>query len=392
MARRRMNGEGTVRKRPDGRWEARLTWRDPDTDKLVARSFYGKTRAVVVERLKKARERLEEGAPVRDASRTVGEWLAQWRTTTLAASDRKPSTRESYALLCRKHLESAPFGSQRLDKLRPSDVEALILRLTEKTKPGKGRGADPVRAYSDSTIRSIYTILRAGLDGAVRDGMLARNPAAAVKRPGVARQEARYLSSAEVEALLAAAEGARYAPVLTLIASTGMRRGEALGLRWDDVDLDRAVLRVVGTLARVDGRLVVSDTKTARSRRELPLATPLVALLRRQKAQQAAERLRAANKWIDSGLVFTTELGGPVDPRNLLRLVETAAAKASLEGVGVHTLRHSAAVALLDGGAHIKLVADVLGHSSIAITGDVYGHTAPEAARSALAALAGFGG
>jgi integrase len=110
-------------------------------------------------------------------------------------------------------------------------------------------------------------------------------------------------------------------------------------------------------------------------------------MLRRHRANQAAGRLRAANQWADSGLVFTTEIGGPVDPRNLLRVVEVASRTAKIDGVGVHTLRHSAAVAWLESGVHIKAVADLLGHSSIAITGDVYGHTSDATTRAAIDGL-----
>lgn len=168
-----------------------------------------------------------------------------------------------------------------------------------------------------------------------------------------------------------------------------MRRGEALALRWSDVDLDNGTVTVRGTLGRIGGRLVVSEPKTDRSRRTVPIGAPLVAMLRAQRKQQAAEQLRAANQWENSGLVFTTEFGTPVEPRNILRTVETAAAKAGMEGVGVHTLRHSAAVAWLEAGVHIKAVADLLGHSSIAVTGDIYGHTSDDTARAAVDGLIG---
>jgi integrase len=183
------NGEGSIYKRMrDGkavRYEGAITYTGDD-GKTKRHTVYGRTRQDVRDKLKKARERLDAGAPVRDSTRTIGDWLAQWRATTLAASDRKESTRELYANLCRRHLEPAPFGAIRLDKLRPSDVESLVLAMRAQTKPAKTKGADPVRALSDSTIRNTYTVLRAGLDGAVRDGLIARNPAAAVKRPGVA--------------------------------------------------------------------------------------------------------------------------------------------------------------------------------------------------------------
>lgn len=171
------------------------------------------------------------------------------------------------------------------------------------------------------------------------------------------------------------------------IAATGLRKGEALALRWDRVDLNAGMLRVAWTIGRVNGRLAITEPKTARSRRAVPLSPAVVELLRKHRAAQAAEQLRAGHLWQDSGLVFTTELGGPVDPRNLLRTVEAAAKAAGVEGVGVHTLRHSAAVAWLERGVHIKAVADLLGHSSVAITGDVYGHTSDDTARAAVEGL-----
>lgn len=315
--------------------------------------------------------------------------MAHWRATSLAVSDRKESTRMLYAALCRKHLESAPFGAISLDKLRPSDVEALVLSMRAKTKPAAEEDAAPVRALSDSTIRQTYTVLRAGLDGAVRDGLLARNPAAAVKRPGVERTEARHLDADDVAAVLKAAEASRYHSALVLIASTGLRKGEALALRWDRVDLDAGTLKVAATIARVNHALTITEPKTARSRRAVQLPPAVVSMLRKHRTEQKAERLRAGNQWTDSGLVFTTELGAPVDPRNLLRVIEVAAKAAGVEDVGVHTLRHSAAVDRLESGVHIKAVADLLGHSSIAITGDVYGHTSDDTARAAVDGLAG---
>ena len=219
-----------------------------------------------------------------------------------------------------------------LDRLRPSDIEAMVL-------------ACRARGLSDSSVRQIYTVARLALDGVVRDGLLNRNPAAQVARPSVAHSEARHLDADAVSALLRAAQSSRYHPALVLIAATGLRRGEALALRWSDVDLDAGVLSVRGTLGRVGGRLVISEPKTARSRRTVPLNPAVAALLRRHRTEQKAERLRAGDQWTDSGLVFTTEFGAAVDPRNLLRVLEGAAAAAGVEGAGVHTLRHSAAVA-----------------------------------------------
>jgi len=187
--------------------------------------------------------------------------------------------------------------------------------------------------------------------------------------------------------VLKAAEGFRHQPVLVLIAATGLRRGEALGLRWDSVNLADGTLKVAATLSRVDGELVSTEPKTARSRRTVPVSPAVVKLLKAQRATQAAERLHAGDQWRDSGLVFTSKGGGPVDPRNLLRTIELAAKKTQVENVGIHTLRHSAAVAWLEAGVHIKAVADLLGHSSIAVTGDIYGHSTDSTARAVIDGL-----
>jgi integrase len=120
----------------------------------------------------------------------------------------------------------------------------------------------------------------------------------------------------------------------------------------------------------------------------MPIAAPLVAMLRAHRADQDGERLAAADQWRDHGLVFASEFGTPADPRNVLRTVQIASQKAGMSGISVHTLRHSAAVAWLEGQVHIRAVADLLGHSSIAVTGDIYGHTSDDTARAAVEGLA----
>lgn len=238
-------------------------------------------------------------------------------------------------------------------------------------------------------MRQVYTIARAIGDAAVRDGQLSRNPFAAVKRPNVTAKEATYLSPAQVGALLEAAQGSRYRPLFVLLVNTGLRRGEALALRWSDVDLTNGVARVRGTLARVGADLVVTAPKSAKSARTIPLGPAAVDELRALKVRQAAERLKAGSAWTDSGYVFTTELGEPCDPRNALRALTVAAKAANLDAIGLHTLRHSAASVMLTNGVPLKLkvVSELLGHSGIAITADVYGHVSPEVSRSAIDVL-----
>ena len=378
---KRSNGEGTVRKRTDGRYEARLTWTDVETGARRAKSFYGHTRKEAADKMKAGAKRVDGGKPITDAKTPLAVWIEEWSQTALENSDRKPATKGIYRMLARLHLSVAPLGTMPLGTIRASHVEALTGRMR---KAGS----------SDSTIRMTYTVLRSVLDTAVRDRLIAENPAVAVKRPTASRRadgrdEARHLSTDEVRRVLDAAEGTRYAAPLALIAATGLRRGEALAVRWRDVDLDAGTLAVTGTLGRVGGKLERTTPKSARSRRTLGLTPGVVAVLRKQRVAQLEAKMRAGSRWVSTEYVFTTEIGTPIEPRNVLREFVAAVQRAGLDGdgIGLHTLRHSAATAMLDAGKPLHVVSRILGHSSVAITGDIYGHADDARQRDALDGL-----
>jgi len=305
---------------------------------------------------------------------TVEAFTLEWIDSALAASDRKETTKVMYSGMARKHIVGSKLGALLLDKLRPMHVEAWIVGLRAK-------------GLSDSTVRSAYTILRSVLDTAVGDAAIGSNPVAAVKRPKVTSKEAAYLSPSQVDTLLDAARTSRYAPVFELLAYTGLRRGEALALRWSDIDLDASVFRVRGTLARIDGELTVTEPKTAKSKRSVHITPTTARIFRQARLTQTEERLKAGSQWQQTGFVFTTQTGEPSDPRNALRALKAASARAGLVGVGLHTLRHSAASVMLSGGVPLKVVSEILGHASVAITGDVYGHVAPDVSADALDSL-----
>jgi integrase len=171
--------------------------------------------------------------------------------------------------------------------------------------------------------------------------------------------------------------------------STGLRRGEALGLRWEDVDLKKGVVVVRRQLQRVGGELVANDVKTTKSRRAVNIAPPVVTMLRARKAAQAKDRLACREAWEETGYVFTTQIGTPLDPRNIQRDFQTICTKAGLGKWHPHELRHSAASLMLAAGVPLQVVSDVLGHSSIRMTADVYGHILQPQREEAAAALAG---
>ena len=260
---------------------------------------------------------------------TEGHRLEDWITKSLAASDRKQATKDLYATLARTHLVPT-VGTIPLGRLRPSDVEALVV-----TKRDAGLSA--------STVRTIYTVLRAALDIASRDGLIRSNPAAAVRRPGVERKDAPHLTAEQAQALLEAIRGDRLETLLRLMLATGPRRGGALALHWSDVDLDAGLLRVRWTLSRTSQGLQLDEPKTDKSRRTVPLPRSAIETLRAHRTRQLEEQRTAAGAWQEHGLVSTTEIATPLEPRNVLRRFEVLAERAGLRGVTLHTLRHSAA-------------------------------------------------
>ena len=372
--RRRGNGDGGVYRRgSDNRWVAVLDLGPDGSGRRRRKVLYGTTRREVVEKLTEAQRRLSEGAPVTDARGTVAAYLEHWMSTGLAAAEVRATTRENYTTIARKHLVTA-LGHHRLDKLDPSDVDALVV-------------AKRAAGLSDSTVRLIYTVLRRALDAAVRDGLIRRNVAAAVQRPRVARRDAAVLSPDQAQTFLDAARGDRLFALYAVAVAVGLRRGEALGLRWSDVDLDVGTLRVSRTFSRVGGRLAFTEPKSQRSRRTVPLPDPLVVELRAHRVRQAAERLTAGSSWDDHDLVFPSRFGTPLDPRNALRALATVAGRAGLDGVGLHTLRHTSASLMLVQGVHPRVVMETLGHSGISITMDVYSHVMPQQQREAAEAV-----
>ncbi|MFG6445306.1 tyrosine-type recombinase/integrase [Microbacterium sp. P07] len=359
---------GRLTKRADNRYT--VTW----TVDGKRHFFYGKTQAEAKAKAEAARARVRTGGPVRDATRVLADWLIEWTETYLALSDRAEATKIMHAGYCRTWIIPT-IGHIPLGSLTGNDINRLLLAMKAARK-------------ADSTRRNCYTTLRKALDDAVSNGLLAFNPTHKIRQPGVSRQEARFLTPAEVTRLLRTAESHRYEVVLRFILGTGVRRGEALALSWTDVDLDNAHAKLRGSLTRRGRELVVSGVKTKASRRTVALSPAMTTLLRQHRASQAAERLRAVNRWRGSGLVFTTAEGAPVEPQNVLRTVREAARKADLIGVTVHSLRHTYATAALLNGVALKVVSANLGHASIQITADTYGHVTDDAARAGAAKVA----
>jgi integrase len=217
--------------------------------------------------------------------------------------------------------------------------------------------------------------------------LVPRNVAKAAKPPSLSRSERRALTYEEAGALLSAIAGDRLEPLFVVLLATGLRRGEVLGLRWADIDLDAEVLHVRQTLQRVNGCLTIVPPKTHRSARPLPVSKLAAGALTQQRARQEEERLRAGEAWHDLGFAFASVIGTPMEPRNVNRRFEQLRSRAGLSWLRLHDLRHAFATFLLDDGVELRTVMELLGHSTIRLTADTYGHVLPARAREAASVI-----
>lgn len=382
---RRPAGDGSVYRTSDGRWRAvvDLGWGEGGRQRKYVS---GATQAQALERLRRA-QRDAEGGVVADDRITVGAFLDRWVTSNLSGNV-TGTTLDDYGHTVRLHLEPA-LGRKRLARLSVAEVDAL---WATKRKAG----------YKPNSVRIMRAVLRRALAQAEREGLVARNVAALSQPPRVSQPEGRSLSVEQAKKLLATASGDRLEAGFVLLLSYGLRRGELLGLSWADLDRDGSTLAVRRAVRRrksartEDGtypggaasRVEIAELKTRRSRRVLYLTPGVVEALDDHAAGQAREREAAGDLWVESGLIFTSLVGTPIDPDNFAKAFVRLARSAGLGHWHPHEARHSAASVMLAQGVPLEVVSEVLGHSSIAITKDVYGHLAEGAKRAAAERMA----
>jgi integrase len=227
------------------------------------------------------------------------------------------------------------------------------------------------------------TILRMALKKAESFGLVARNVALLVNAPKAEQYEVQPMGSEEAQRFLNIIKGDRLEALFRVGLAIGLRRGEALALKWSSVDLENATLRVTGSLQRIQGKLVIQPPKTKKSARALKIPKTLLAILREHRTRQLEERLNAEH-WQDEDLVFSTSLGTYIEPRNVRRKLDSLMKDSGMRYFRLHDVRHFFASLLLAQGVELKLVSELLGHSSIRITGDIYAHVMPAAKDEAI--------
>ena len=363
MGRKRGNGEGSITKRKDGRWMARYTVHTAKGPKR--RYIYGRTRKVAADRLAKVLSDRGEGIVYDDENMTVGKYLDRWLADSVRGSVRQSTfDRDSY--LIRNHVKPT-LGRVKLKKLAALDVQTFYRNRLDA-------------GLSHSTVNKIHTVFHKALSQAVRWSLIPRNVTEMVKAPAPMPEEMHPLSPEETRRLLEAARSDRLEALYILAVHTGMRRGELLGLKWSDVDLRNATVSVRRTLMRIDNgkRVALGEPKTKRSRRTIRLTEAAVEALRAHLRRQLREIEILGDGYIDQGLVFTTQVGTPINPSNLRqRSLAPLLERAGLPHIRFHDLRHTCATLLLGRGVHPKFVQELMGHATIAITLDTYSHIMP---------------
>ena len=255
---------------------------------------------------------------------------------------------------------------------------------TQETQRGGRSAGEPL---SPRTVQMIHAVLRNAIEHAVREEVVPRNVVKLIRVPTPQYEVGTGLSVEQARSVLAAVERDRFRALYVAALVLGLRKGELLGLRWEDVDLAAGELHVRQAAQRVAGELRFSAPKTRRSRRIVPLPELAADALRERRARQAVDRLAAGPDWWDSGLVFTTALGTPVEPRNLNRHWYGVRDRVGLSGVRFHDLRHTCVTLLLDAGVPPHIVQAIAGHSGIEVTMTIYAHAAREEQQAALRGL-----
>ena len=364
--------KGSIRQRGKGSWEICIdTGRDPATGRRLR--HFENVRGRKAEAQRRLRELLlsvEQGTYVKFDRLTVAQFLEEW-LQDYVATNTAPRTSERYQEIVRVHLIPA-LGSLPLLSLRPHHIQKYYAEAMESgRRDGKG-------GLSALTVHHHHRVLYEALRYGVKHGILIRNVAEAVDAPRPEHKELAILAASDVQLILDACKETPYYVLFFTLAYTGLRRSELLGLRWEDVDLQKSTLSVVRSLHQLrGGKYIFSEPKTKRSRRQIALSPSLAIVLWEHRLKQEHARKLLGKPLESTDLVFSHPDGRPIRPDSVTRAFPEIAKSVGLRDVRLHDLRHAHATILLQQGVNPKIVQERLGHSSVSTTLDIYSHVLP---------------
>ncbi len=362
---KRGNGEGSIyQRKEDNKWVGSIT-----LEGGKRKTFYGNTRKEVKDKLVAALHDQQQGTLVASGPQTVAQFLTDWLENTHKRQIR-PRTYERYREAVYLHLIPA-LGKHQLQKLTVQHIQAFY---TQKEK----------ERLAPATIIYYHSVLHNALSVAVKQGLVSRNVSDLASPPRRKPFEIHPLDEKQAQLLLAALQGHRWEALYTLAIATGLRQGELLGLKWQDINLTTGMLQVKRILSRVPTQTperehvyVEAEPKTKKSRRSVMIAPFALEALKYHRIRQLETKLEAGPIWQDHDYVFATSVGNHLRPNYVVVELKKILTKAGLPNIRFHDLRHSAATLLFAAGVHPKIVQEILGHTQIGITMDIYSHIIP---------------
>jgi len=380
---KRGQGEGTIAKRSDGTWWGRITVGVDGKGRQKRKAFYGKTRSEVQKKMIAAQSEINSGVYVEASKMTLGQWLDIW-LADYKRNSVKVTTYLRYRINAQKHIKPA-IGHVKLQSLRVDTIQNFINELV------KG-------GLAPRSVRGVYNNIHAALEQAVDNGLITKNIAIKTLLPKVEKKAVQVLSSEEQSRFVEVAKDAYMGELFIVALGTGLRKGELLALKWDDIDFKEGVLRVNHTLISIkdydDPRSkwhkALGTPKTKSSVRSIPLLPSVATLLKGVRRFQLGMRLKLGTAYSSNGLVFANQLGDPLDSTTIYRTFTRILKKAGIEkSLHFHCLRHTFATRGLESGIELRVMQELLGHSSISMTADLYTHVLPDKKKDSIMKLEG---
>ena len=377
MPKRRANGEGNIRKRKDGRWEGRYTvGHDPETGKSIIKNVLGKTQAEVKEKLKRA---IEENVGIdygKAKTYTVGSWLEVWMEN-YARVKLRPSTFKTSQGFLKNHIKPQ-LGGIPLAELTSLDLQRFYKHLLDGGRVDRVEAKKKPKGLAPKTVRNIHQMIGSAYNLAMEQKLVSKNPTQGCALPKVEHKEMKTLTSDQLSTFFQEARDSGVFALYYIDLTTGLRRGELLGLKWSDIDLEKGDLRVQRQIGRINGKIIEMPLKTKNAYRTLPLSADAIDVLVQQR------RKTGNSEW-----VFPSPSGGPMSPDSVLHMLHRVLKRAGLPKVRFHDLRHTFATLSLKSGVDVKTLSGALGHYSAGFTLNTYAHVTAQMKQDAADAIGG---